>query len=158
MIATAVAAFLGDRLGEELVAAFIYGSVAAGRAGPDSDIDCFVLTAGDLTEDLRAQLGAEFAELQRELGYRPDPDYPLEVFSVAQCESVLAGDTFARIVADADHGRLDPQAATSDEAEILRALLDQRLVVKHAPALDQLTDQARALQQKGTRCSGRWRA
>jgi len=43
MIAGRVLTLLHEHLDDVLVAAFLYGSVAAGRAGPGNDIDCFVL-------------------------------------------------------------------------------------------------------------------
>lgn len=48
-----VASFLDERLGAALVAAFVYGSVAAGRAGPTSDHGPFLSGIGDYTERIR---------------------------------------------------------------------------------------------------------
>lgn len=145
MIRADLTAFLVDQLGEDLVAAFVYGSVAAGRAGPDSDIDCFVLTRRDLPADRRRQLDLDFSQLQRELGYSPDPEYPIEVFSRLACSMLLASDALACVLREASTGWLNPEAVVSDEVEVLRALLDRRLVLQPAAALDDLTDRARAL-------------
>src|SRR5258708_20631937 len=81
--------FLEEQLGDELAATFIYGSVASGRAHPGSDIDCFVITVRELTSDHRGRTAMRFAELQRNLGFTPDPDYPVEIFSIPPCDSLL---------------------------------------------------------------------
>ena len=136
---------LAEHLGDTLVSAFVYGSVAAGRAGPDSDIDCFVITADDLGEPQRRLLSAEFAKLQGTLGFTPDPDYPIEVFSAAACQATLRSSELDRMLTAAIVGGMDSQTAESDEVEVLRALLDRRLVLRHAAVLDDLTTQAHAL-------------
>jgi predicted nucleotidyltransferase len=141
---------LAEHLGDTLVSAFVYGSVAAGRAGPGSDIDCFVITADDLGEPQCRRLGAEFAELQRTLGFTPDPDYPIEIFSTAACEAILQSSELDRILAAAVVGGMDSQTAESDEVEVLRALLDRRLVLRHAEVLEVLTTDAHTLVRRHT--------
>jgi hypothetical protein len=143
--------FLEEQLGDELAAAFIYGSVASGRTHPGSDIDCFVITVQELTPDRRHQTAVQFAELQRNLGFTPDPDYPVEIFSVAACESLLAGAVLDAALRDATlTGAIDPGLVESDSIEVLRALLDRRLVLRHGPVLDQLTSQAQELLDRHT--------
>lgn len=138
-----VTSFLDNQLGDTLVAAFIYGSVAAGRNHSESDIDCFVLTGSEVARDTRQHVGRGFAELQRQLGFTPDPDYPIEIFSVATCEFLLA-DTLldTAIWGAAIAGTIDAVLAESDAVEVLRALLDRRLVIRPARELDQLTARA----------------
>ncbi len=143
--------FLEEQFGDELAAAFIYGSVASGRAHPGSDIDFFVITVRELTPGRRHRTAVRFAELQRGLGFTPDPDYPVEIFSVAACESLLAG-----VVLDAAlrntllTGAIDPSLIESDDIEVLCALLDRRLVLRRGPVLDQLTSQAQELLDRHT--------
>ncbi|MFL6076975.1 MAG: nucleotidyltransferase domain-containing protein [Mycobacteriales bacterium] len=141
-----VASFLEEQLGDELAAAFIYGSVASGRARCGSDIDCFVITVRELASYRRHQVAVRFATLQRALGFSPDPEYPVEIFSIAACESVLAGAVMGRVLRDAALTRtIDPGLAESDDVEVLRALLDRRVVLRHAPVLDRLTSRTHAL-------------
>ncbi|MGC5054729.1 nucleotidyltransferase domain-containing protein [Micromonospora sp. DT48] len=144
----AIASFLERQLGSMLTAAFIYGSVAADRAGPYSDIDCFVITARDLSPEQRHLLGNEFATLQCSLGYVPDPDYPIELFSVGACVAALESEPLHRALAGAAGGQLDPSVATSDEVEVLGALLDRRMVIRPSPVLDELTARARSVLER----------
>jgi hypothetical protein len=137
--------WLQDHLGTALNAAFVYGSVAAGRNGPDSDLDCFVLTHRDLGVDERRQTAAAFAALQRRLGFNPDPAYPVELFSIEACRTALSDPVLGRILTDAATAAIEADIAQSDEMEVLRALLDRRLVVQHSTCLDALTAQARSL-------------
>jgi hypothetical protein len=134
-----VQAFLRSHVGDALVAAFVYGSAATGRAGPTSDIDCFILVHGFSTE-LRERIAAPFAALQRSLGYTPDPEHPVEVFTVHQCRAALTGNLLRPLLAvAATTGQLAPAVAECDEVEILRALLDRRVVLQPATELDALT-------------------
>ena len=61
----AVEGTLREHLGRakpDIVAAWLFGSVARGRSGPESDVDLAVLTAGDppaTLEGLHADLAAE---------------------------------------------------------------------------------------------------
>ncbi|WP_020216756.1 nucleotidyltransferase domain-containing protein [Salinispora cortesiana] len=136
---------LQEHLGTAVSAAFVYGSVATGRDGPGSDLDCFVLTRWDLDGPQRRRAQAGFAALQRALGFTPDCDYPVELFSTHACRAILEGSALAAIIARASTCGIAPHTAQSDETEVLRSLLDQRLVVTHSSCLDQLTEQARAL-------------
>lgn len=138
-----VTSFLDDQLGDELVAAFIYGSVAAGRNHSDSDIDCFVLVDREVPQETRQQVGCRFADLQRQLDFTPEPDYPIEIFSMARCETLLADPLLDIAIGSAAiTGMMDPLLAESDAVEVLRALLDRRLVIRPARELDQLTARA----------------
>lgn len=139
---TAIASFLESRLGPMLTAAFVYGSVASDRAGPNSDIDCFVVTGRPLSPEQRQLVSTEFATLQRSLGYVPDPGYPIELFPVSACLAALESETLRHAIADAVGGHLDSAVATSDEVEVLRALLDRRVVIRSSPVLDELTARA----------------
>jgi hypothetical protein len=137
------------RLGSEVTAAFIYGSVARQRVHAASDVDCFILTSNDFPPSQRHYIRNEFVELQRTLGFTPDVDYPVELFSVAACRAALSGPTLNLILTEAlVTGQVRRKFLESDDVEILRALLDRRLVLRHAPVLDALTRQARATLQR----------
>ncbi|MFG3041762.1 nucleotidyltransferase domain-containing protein [Streptomyces sp. NPDC048330] len=126
------------------IGAFIYGSVAVGRARHGSDIDCFVLLAEPEADETTTRLRSGFAELQRDLGYTPDPAYPIELFTVRQCQEALDGASVRRAVRQArTNGHVEPALAESDDVEVLRALLGARLTVRTCPQLDELTDHAR---------------
>lgn len=128
----------------QAIGAFIYGSVATGRAGPGSDIDCFVLLAQPETAEMATQLRSGFAELQSDLGYTPDPEYPIELFTLQQCQEALNSSSVHQAIQQARmHGHVDPVLAASDEAEVLRALLGTRLTVRTCPQLRELTDHAK---------------
>ncbi|MFE6333976.1 nucleotidyltransferase domain-containing protein [Streptomyces sp. NPDC057798] len=135
------------------IGVFIYGSIATGRAGPGSDIDCFVLLAESETAETTTRLRSGFAELQSRLGYTPDPDYPIELFTLQQCQEALDSSSVRQAVQQAQaRGHVDPELAASDEAEVLRALLGTRLTVRACPQLDELTDHAKQVvaQQLGS--------
>jgi predicted nucleotidyltransferase len=142
--------FLVEHLGATLTAAFVYGSVAAGRAGASSDLDCFVVTKCDLDDAQRLQIGSGFTRLQQRLGFRPDPAYPIELFSANTCRTVLADARLESLLSAAAARGVDKHVAESDEVEVLRALLDQRLVVRPAAVLDELTAQAWTLLHRAT--------
>jgi predicted nucleotidyltransferase len=123
-----------------VVAVFVYGSVAADIDHVGSDIDTFVLTQTEIADRCRLRIRADFHQLQQRLGYRPDPEFPVEVFSVAAVDAVLdtldnaiTGGTFAALPED------------GDEREILRALTDTRWVLQPSADLDRLTTRAQHL-------------
>jgi len=121
-------------------AAFVYESVAHGTARPDSDVDLFLVTVAELAPDLRNRLLAGAAQLQRTLGYEPDPAHPVEVFSAARCVDALTGPLVLRATHMAACGNpIDRITLDSDDLEILRALHDRRLPVRTSPVLDSLT-------------------
>lgn len=129
---------------EGIEGAFVYGSVARGTAGQGSDIDLFVVTVADLAPDVRARFGDAADRLQRELGYRPDPAHLVEVFSTATCARAVTGPLVLRATHQAADGSdIDRITLDSDDLEILRALLDQQLIVRHSPVVDGLTMLAR---------------
>jgi predicted nucleotidyltransferase len=139
-----VAGFLHSRLGELLVAAFVYGSVATGRATAASDIDCFVVMRERLTRRSALPLRGGFAELQRRLGYTPDPEYPLELFTVGECYAATAGAAVARALDRYEQtGVVEPAWRDCDELEIVRALTGPRLSLVGEPVLVRLADRAR---------------
>lgn len=143
MNADMIASFLDEHLGSDLVAAFVYGSVAAGRAGPASDLDCFVLVRMPLASVQLELIRTEFGVLQRRLGYVPDPEYPIELFTADACHAALDSDLLNDVLSDAAAtGHIDPHVAEDDNVEVLRALLDHRVVLRQAPALDLLTARA----------------
>ena len=120
--------------------AFVYGSVAHGTARPSSDVDLFVVTVADLRPEVRAHLHSAAEQLQRGLGYRPDPVHVVEVFSTARCVDALTGPLVLRATHMAADGRpIDQITLDSDDLEILRALQDRRLVVRPSPVVDGLT-------------------
>ncbi|MFE9407321.1 nucleotidyltransferase family protein [Streptomyces sp. NPDC006704] len=144
-VTAAVAQYLHDMC-TGAIGAFIYGSVATGRAGPDSDIDCFVLLVESGTADEMTRLRSGFAEVQRDLGYAPDPAFPVELFTVRQCHEALNSTSVRQAIQQAlNGGRVDTKLAESDEVEILRALLGTRLPVRTCPELDELTNHARSV-------------
>lgn len=124
----------------DAVAAFVYGSVATGQARPSSDVDACVLLAQPVSTATAQQLRASFVQLQERLGYTPDPDYPVELFTVQQIRAALLGHKVAHAIEQALAGEeLEPELAEADEVEILRALLGSRLTVRASPQLDELT-------------------
>jgi predicted nucleotidyltransferase len=142
-IAGVVAEFLTCSAPVEVTAAFVYGSVAADRAGPGSDIDCFVLLAEGTNTVLRERIRSAFTDLQRRLGFTPDPVYPLELFTPTQCRAAFEGDHVRLALLGAAAAEpLDTLVSESDEAEILRALVDTRLSVLDSPEMDDLTRRA----------------
>ncbi|GGK72418.1 nucleotidyltransferase domain-containing protein [Mangrovihabitans endophyticus] len=141
-----VTAFLEQHFAETLEAGFIYGSLAAGHAGPTSDVDCFVITGDDFDIAQRCQVGMAFADLQRQLGFTPDKNYPIEIFSAGACRSILQGGELNRVLEAAGRaGALERSMDESDEVEVLRALIDRRLVLRCSPVLDELTSLAQEL-------------
>ncbi|MFD0404123.1 nucleotidyltransferase domain-containing protein [Kitasatospora sp. NPDC127116] len=129
-----------------LVAAFVYGSVATGHAGPGSDIDCFVMLDNLPDPGTREQLRVGFGRLQTALGYTPDLNYPIEVFSVEQCLAALSSATTHRALGQAcSQAALCEDLAETDAVEVLRAMLGTRLTVRSAPQLDDLTRLAQEL-------------
>lgn len=81
-----------------------------------------------------------FARLQFDLGYQPDAEHPIEIFAVPACVEALHEGLSLRALWTAARGEvLDPMTLNSDYLEILRALLNPRLVVFDSPALDSLS-------------------
>lgn len=141
-VVTAIDQFLTDH-SCDAVAAFVYGSVATGQAGPTSDVDTFVLLARPLSGVAVQQLRSGFAELQEHLGYTPDVAYPVELFTVQQSQTALAGSEISRAIHQAcSHGKVSSDLAESDAVEVLRALLGARLTVRDSAQLDELTVRA----------------
>jgi hypothetical protein len=138
-------------------AAFIYGSVAARRNGPGSDLDCFVLTQRDLGQDELRRTNAAFASLQKKLGFTPDPAYPVELFSIHACRTILSDPALDQILTNATTTGIEPDIVQSDQVEVLRALLDRRLVVQHSTCLDVLTAQAQLLVRRTLPHQTAWR-
>ncbi|MGH3468286.1 MAG: nucleotidyltransferase domain-containing protein [Thermocrispum sp.] len=127
-------------LGERVEAVFVYGSVAAGAATPHSDIDTFVISRVELPHQAAVEFRAECIRLQVELGYKPDLEYPVEIFSVRGCVDALHEVLTLRALTTAARGEvLDAMTHSSDCLEVLRALLYPRLVVIDSPVLDSLT-------------------
>jgi len=143
-----VLALLERQFPDRLDAAFVYGSVAAGRNHPGSDLDCFVLLTEEPDPVHRLRVGEEFAALQRRLGLTPDPHHPVELFTVGACWSALRSPTAGRLLAG-DAGQ-PPDPADSDEVEIMHALLDERIELRSSPCLAALTDQAEAVVRTAT--------
>ncbi|MGH3712925.1 MAG: nucleotidyltransferase domain-containing protein [Micromonosporaceae bacterium] len=140
---TAIAAFLDEIAQGRVVAAFVYGSVAAGTAKADSDIDCFVLLKARNDDTLARRLRAGFILLQTRLGFTPDVRYPVELFTPGDCQRALSGPQVARALRQATSGQpVDSHLAETDAVEVLRALLGPRLTVRASRDLDALTRQA----------------
>lgn len=111
--------------GLPVTAAFIYGSVARGTATAGSDIDVFVLLEHPLAPAAAVSVRTAFVELQLRLGYRPDLEYPVELFTVEAASDALAA--------------LNPD---EDQREVRRALTDTKTVVIAGARLDDLILQA----------------
>jgi predicted nucleotidyltransferase len=141
-----VLALLERQFPDRLDAAFVYGSVAAGRNHPGSDLDCFVLLTEEPDPVHRLRVGEEFAALQQRLGLTPDPHHPVELFTVGACWSALRSPRTGRLLADAAAGQ-PPDPADSDEVEIMHAFLDERIELRSSPCLAALTSQAETLVQ-----------
>jgi len=124
---------------EPVAAVFVYGSVAIGTDRVGSDVDTFVLLSEDVGERRRG-IRAEFARLQRRLGYTPDAEHPVELFTSADAAGAL--DDAERAIRD---GRLDRLTAEGDEREVLHALTDSRLLLLGGDSLDSLTARAERL-------------
>ena len=105
--------------------AFIYGSVARGTARVGSDIDVFVLLDEPLDFPMIASLRSAFVDLQRRLGYQPDLEYQVELFTIE-----AAGDA------------LTSRAPDEDQREVRRALTDVKTVIIGSQRLDELILQA----------------
>lgn len=110
----------------------IYGSVARGTATARSDIDVLVLLASPVDAAVLNQTRSDVAQAQMELGYLPDPDFPVEIFTLARASAAVAAE--------------DPD---EDQAEIIRALTDDQVVLVESAALTRLTEAAR--QRSGER-------
>lgn len=144
LLATLAAALRAWDTASLLEAAFVYGSVATGSAGPASDIDLFVITAAPPAPDALVDLKERAASLQSELGYCPDPDYPVEVFAAGECERLLAGPVLGEAFAAAARGPVAAAVIDADALEVARALTGPGLEVIAAPVADRLRDLARA--------------
>lgn len=113
--------------GIPVVGAFVYGSVARGTATAESDIDVFLLLEAEQPPDRTAALRAAFVDLQRRLGYRPDVEYPVELFTLDQVRTALAVD--------------EPD---EDQREIRHALGDTKIVLVGSAELEVLIAMAGA--------------
>jgi len=141
-IATAIAGFLACQDDLEVLAALIYGSVATGRATPDSDIDCLVVVSEDPVPGVGDRVRAEFADLQRRLGYTPDPEYPIELFGMETCRTLLRSSTYDA-AATGQRSRKPAAAGTLDDAaELVHALTSPRIAIIDSPVLAELTGYA----------------
>ncbi len=139
-VTSAVGALLDELLGDQFEAAFVYGSVARGTAGSQSDIDTFVITRAEIGPERRREIATRAVSLQADLGYQPDLEYPVEIFSVGQCVDLLHDvQTLRVLTAAGGGGELDAMTFNNDCLEVLRALLNRRLVIRDSPVLVSLT-------------------
>jgi len=137
-----VAAVLDEALGPRLEAAFVYGSVAARRATATSDVDCLVVTRDEVAGEVRAGVRERFLALQVRLGHTPDPQHPVELFSLQRCRDALASGAVQRALRDAAAGVLAHELLDGDDLEVVRALVGDRITVRSSRALDQLSSGA----------------
>jgi histidinol-phosphatase (PHP family) len=144
-VATAIQTRLDQSLSEPVLGAFVYGSLAAGRAGAGSDIDTFVLTQADPGPDALAFARAGFRDLQTRLGYSPDPEHPVEMYSISRARAVLESATTLHHLTRLRDGSRQSQFLDSDDAEILRALMGSAHDIVSSPELDALRDRAAEL-------------
>jgi predicted nucleotidyltransferase len=146
---TALLTAVADTLREwddaiDIEAAFIYGSVATGTAGPGSDIDLFVITARSPAPAALAALRTRSLSMQTGLGFRPDLDYPVEVFTAGACESLLDGQELRAAFAAAVAGPVSAAVVDADALEVARSLTGPAIDVVAAPVLDTLRAHAAA--------------
>jgi len=126
--------------------AFIYGSVATGAAGPHSDIDVFVVLNEQLPYGQREIARAAFAALQRGLGFHPDPEFPVELFTLAECGTGLSSPRLQATIARLCRNEQASAAADETDAmEILRALVGRHIPVHQGPAFGDLVERAAEL-------------
>jgi hypothetical protein len=129
-----------------VVGAFLYGSVVTATTSATSDVDCFVLVSEPQAAGVRAELRHDAAELQRALGYSPDPLYPIEVFTPATCRLAIDDPRTRHWCARAARtGALPSEAQDSDGVEILHALLAPSRILCGQPVVAELADTARHL-------------
>jgi predicted nucleotidyltransferase len=154
-VAERVRMVLEECLGDNLEAAFVYGSVARGTATMSSDLDTFVITCTELDGAQRKSLRSLSVRLQRQLGYQPDEQYPIEIFSMRQCEQALRGPLVTRAIYSAACGNysIDTMTLEHDDLEVLRALLDTKLLITSSLVLDSLV---RLVSQKVTTATARY--
>jgi predicted nucleotidyltransferase len=119
---TDILTLLGDT---PVAGAFVYGSVARGTATSASDIDVFVLLERPLNPTTTASLRKAFADLQLRLGYQPDLEYPVELFTIEAARHALV-----------------VHAPDEDQREVRRALTDTKIVIVASTRLDELILQA----------------
>lgn len=124
-LAERVVAEYSAALGDALLAVACFGSVARAQAGPESDLDLYLVTQVEVTDPigrcmdavLRLRETPEYQALVR-AGYRPDP------MPVVHTAAKLA--THPWILLDiADHGVIlyDPQGILTQELERVRCRL-----------------------------------
>jgi predicted nucleotidyltransferase len=111
---------IAELAGQPVVGAFIYGSVARGTATANSDIDVFVLLGTELPPAQIALLRNAFFDLQRRLGYLPDPEYPVELFATDTVREALTADV-----------------PDEDQREVRRALVDTKIVLVRSAQLEE---------------------
>jgi predicted nucleotidyltransferase len=107
--------------GFPVIGAFIYGSVARGTANAMSDVDVLVIVGAAPPPAQTAELRSTFVELQRSHGYQPDPDYPVELFTVNEVRAAIA-----------------TEAPDEDQREVLRALRGPKDILIDSEHLQQL--------------------
>lgn len=130
---------LDEQLGDLIEAAFLYGSIAAGKATARSDIDLFVITRDVLPAAHRTTIQATARSWQRKLGFQPDPQHPIELFSIEACVDAMHAPLLLRALYSAGRGdTLDPGTLNSDCFEVLRAMLNPHLLVRDSPVLASL--------------------
>jgi predicted nucleotidyltransferase len=111
-----------------VVGFFIYGSVAKNSHTAKSDIDSFLITKEKISERIRNKILRKAIESQRSLGFLPDEKYPIEIFSVLECEKAF--DEFVETVQG--QKELDN---SSDLVEICRSFLVPKMIVHGAEAI-----------------------
>lgn len=130
---------LDGQLGDRTEAAFVYGSIAAGKATAHSDIDLFVITRDVLAATHRTTIQSTARSWQRKLGFQPDHQHPIELFSIDACVEALHAPLLLRALYSAGRGdTLDPGTFDSDCLEVLRAMLNPHLLVRDSPVLASL--------------------
>ena len=123
-----------------IVAAFLYGSVVTGHSTADSDVDCFVILNEAVDPSERVALGRAFAELQKRLGHRPDPDYPLELFTVEDCRRAVADQALVSVFDPVSNFGSVGDPLNPDNLEIVRALTGTRRTLFGCAEVDRLAD------------------
>ena len=113
-------------LGDDLVAVALFGSVARGEAGPQSDLDLYVVTRAHVSAFLDTRLDSarqgirespEYHAMRRE-GYQPEPAPIFHTVDILQKHPWILLDI-------SDHGRIlyDPDGVLGRELEAVRRRL-----------------------------------
>lgn len=130
LVGTNVLAYVNFFIGVDLLGCFLYGSYARGTHTPTSDLDCFVVTNKQIEDERIQYLRAGFITLQESLGFQPDVEFPIEVFTLDACERLLASPSLLELIDAGWRQGYSPVMSSEDDAvEMLRALISKKVVL-----------------------------